>query len=97
MIPAKNPIRELGQVDLVNISVVDYQLGQTQTVLHPKGVYSLTLLVSQCISVQMNLNYMELKQRVSNKGSDPGTHVVVTPTLELVIGCEDHATAWIKI
>ena len=63
MMPAKNPIRKLGQVDLIYISVEDYQFGWTQKVLHPKGVYSLTLLVSQCISVQMNLDYMELKTK----------------------------------
>ena len=63
MMPANNPKRKLGQVDLINISVVDYQFGWTQTVLRPKEEYSLTLLVSQCISEQMNLDYMELKTK----------------------------------
>ena len=35
--PAKNPTRKLGQVDLINISAVDYQFGWTQTVLISKG------------------------------------------------------------
>ena len=60
MMPADNPKRKLGQVDLINISTEELQFGWTQTVLHPKGEYSLTLLVSQCISVQMNLDYVEL-------------------------------------
>ena len=51
---------KLGQADLIHTSVVDCQYGRTQTVLHPKGEYSPTLLVSQCISVQMHLDYMEL-------------------------------------
>ena len=51
---------KLGQADLIHTSAVDYQFGWTQTVLYPKEEYSLTLLVSQCISVQMKLDYMEL-------------------------------------
>ena len=61
MMPDNNPKGKLGQVDLINISVGELQFGWTQTVLHPKGEYSLTLLVRQCISAQMNLDYMELK------------------------------------
>ena len=80
MMPANYPKRKLGQVDLINISAVDYQFGWTQIELHPKGEYSPTLLVSQCISVQMNLDYM------SNEGPDPGIHAEVPLTLELVIG-----------
>ena len=63
MMPANNPKGKLGQVDLINISAVDYQFGWTQTVIHPKGGYSLTLLVSQYISVQVNLDYMELETK----------------------------------
>ena len=54
---------KLGQADLINSSAEGYLFGWTQTVLHPKGKYSLTFLVSQCITVQMNLNYMELKTK----------------------------------
>ena len=55
--------RELGQADLINSCAEDYVFGWTQTVLHPKGKYSLTFLANQCITVQMNLNYMELKTK----------------------------------
>ena len=51
---------KLGQANLIHTSVVDYQFGWIQIVLRPKEEYSLTLLVSQSISVQMNLDYMEL-------------------------------------
>ena len=54
---------KLGQADLINSPAEGYLFGWTQTVLHPKGKYSLTFLVSQCITVQMNLNYMELKTK----------------------------------
>ena len=54
---------KLGQADLVHSSAEDYLFGWTQTVFHPKGKYSLVFLVSQCITVQMNLNYMELKTK----------------------------------
>ena len=60
MMPANNPKRKLAQVDLINISAEELQFGWTQTILHPKGEYSLTLLVSQYLSVHMNLAYMEL-------------------------------------
>ena len=33
---AKNPTRKLGQVDVINISAVDYQFGWTQTELQSK-------------------------------------------------------------
>ena len=61
-----------GQADLIISSAEDYLFGWTQTVLHPKRKYSLALLVSQCILVQMNQIYMELKQRVFNEGLHPG-------------------------
>ena len=54
---------KLGQADLIHSSAEDYLFGWTQTVLHPKGKYSLVFLVSQCIAVQMNLNYMELQTK----------------------------------
>ena len=67
---------KLGQADLINSSAEDYPFGWTQTVLHPKRKYALTLLVSQYISVQMNQIYMELKQRVSNEAWCPcGGHL----------------------
>ena len=69
---------KLGQADLINSPAEGYLFGWTQTVLHPKGKYSLTFLVSQCITVQMNLNYMELKQRVLHEGPHPGVHAVAT-------------------
>ena len=52
---------KLGQAELIMSSAKGYLFEWTQTVLHPTGKYSLTFLVSQCIIVQMNLNYMELK------------------------------------
>ena len=54
---------KLGQADLINSPAEGYPFGWTQIVLQPKGQYSLTFLVSQCITVQMNLNYMELKTK----------------------------------
>ena len=63
MMTANNSKRKLDQIDPINISAVDYQFGWTQTVLHPKAQYSLTLLVCQWISVQMNLDYMELNTK----------------------------------
>ena len=54
---------KLCQADLINSCAEGYLFGWTQTVLHPKGNYLLTFLVSQCITVQMNLNYMELKTK----------------------------------
>ena len=54
---------KLGQTDSINSCVEGYLFGWTQTVLHPKGKYSLTFLVSQCITVKMDLNYMELKTK----------------------------------
>ena len=54
---------KLGQADLINSCAEGYLFGWTQTVLYPKGKYSLTFLVSQCIAVQMYLNYMELKTK----------------------------------
>ena len=54
---------KLGQADLIKAPPGGYLFGWTQTVLHPKGKYSLTFLVSQCITVQMNLNYIELKTK----------------------------------
>ena len=54
---------KLYQADLVHSSAEDYLFGQTQTVFHPRGKYSLVFLVSQCITGQMNLNYMELKTK----------------------------------
>ena len=69
---------KLGQAKLIRSWVEDICLGRPKPVLHPKGKYSLTFLVSQCITVQMNLNYKELKQRVSNEGPHPGVHAVAT-------------------
>ena len=40
--PANNPKRKLGQVDLINISAEELQFGWTQTVFLPRGQYSLT-------------------------------------------------------
>ena len=54
---------KLGQADLINCHAEGYPFGWNQTVLHPKGKYSLTFLVNQGITVQMNLNYMELKTK----------------------------------
>ena len=64
---------KLGQADQINSSAEDYLFEWTQTVLHPKGKYSLVFLVSQCITVQMNLNYMELK-----KGYSIRVHILVS-------------------
>ena len=36
MIPANNPKRKLGQVDLINISAEDIQFGWTETVFLPR-------------------------------------------------------------
>ena len=54
---------KLGQDDVIHSSAEEYLFGWTQTVFHPRGKYSLVFLVSQCITVQMNLNYMELKTK----------------------------------
>ena len=63
-------------------------LGGTKQYFHPKGEYSLTFLVSQCITVGMNLNYMEIKIKgVCSVGLHPGVHVVAIST---VIGHWDH-------
>ena len=37
MMPANNPKRKLGQVDLINISAEDLQLGWIQAVFLPRG------------------------------------------------------------
>ena len=55
--------KKVGQADLINSCAEGYLFGWTQTVLYPKGNYSLTFLVSQCITVQMDLNYLELKTK----------------------------------
>ena len=54
---------KLGHADLINSPAEGYPFGWNHTLLHPEGKYSLTCLVSQCITVQMNLNYMELKTK----------------------------------
>ena len=71
---------KLGQTHRIHSSAEDYLFGWTQTVLHPKGKYSLVFLVSQCITVQMK---PEL-DGTENKGYPMRVHILVSMQRTLI-------------
>ena len=87
MMQAKNPTWKLGQVDLINISVVDYQFRWTQTVLQSKGrVFPDPF----CKSVHLSTDEPGL-HGIENKGYPIRVHILAVHagaplTLDLVIG-----------
>ena len=83
---------EIRQADLINSSVEDYLFGWTQTVLHPKGKYSLTFLGK---SVHHSTDEPKL-HGIENKGYSMRVHILVSMwrtfiPLESLIGKWDHS------
>ena len=77
MMPANNPKRKLGQVDLINISAEGLQFGWTQTVFLPRWA-----VFPGLISDTAHLNEDDHGSHgpvtgVTNKGLSPGIHVVI--------------------
>ena len=77
MMPAKDPKRKLGQVDLIYISAEDLQFVWTKQYSFQDGQYSLTWSVTLHTSMKMTMDHMDPVTGITNEDLSPCIHAVI--------------------